>query len=314
VPTSLLVAATLLGAPPDTLPPFGVGVFSTGAYELTPTFAPDGRSAYFTVSTPAYGRLHVIMESRFEGGRWGAPRVAPFSGRWGDADPMFAPDGRTLWFISKRPTGQGADTVARRHFDIWMVERLGDGWGEPRHVPGASGDDAEHYVAPAADGTLYIAAVRPDSRGRGDLYRVPRTGDGWGPPERLGAEVNDADRHDTTPWVSPDQRYLIFSGFGRPDGLGAGDLYLSVRTPDGGWSPARNLGPSVNSPATEYCPIVSPDGRWLYFTSERGFADQPQAAPLTTERWNALLAAPGNGLGDVYRVELEPLLRAHGAR
>src|SRR5215207_4335912 len=141
---------------PGTATLFGEGVFSTGLYELPPTFSPDGRTAFFTVSTPAYGRLHVIMESRREGGRWGEPRIAPFSGQYGDADPMFSPDGRQLFFLSRRPTAPGA--APRNDFDVWVVERAGDGWGEPRHIPEASGPGAEHYVSPASDGTLYISA------------------------------------------------------------------------------------------------------------------------------------------------------------
>jgi Tol biopolymer transport system component len=29
------------------------------------------------------------------------------------------------------------------------------------------------------------------------------------------------------------------------------------------------MGPSINSEATEYCPMLSPDGRYLFFTSTR---------------------------------------------
>jgi Tol biopolymer transport system component len=288
---------------------FGGGVFSTGLYELPPAFTPDGKSAYFTVSTPAYGRLHVIMESHLRGGRWSEPRVAPFSGRFGDADPMLSPDGRRLFFLSRRPAREGG--AAREDFDIFYVERRGSGWGEPVHVAAASGPDAEHYASPAADGTLYIAAVRPDSRGRGDVYRVPFRDGAYGEPERLGPEVNSPDHHDTTPYVAPDQSYLIFSSWGRPDGRGSGgDLYVSFRRPDGGWTPARNLGPLVNSARTEYCPVVSPDGRYLYFTSERGFADRPLARAADAREWMRMLNAPGNGLGDTYRIELSRVLDA----
>jgi Tol biopolymer transport system component len=302
-------AAAPAAAPTTGAELFGVGVFSTGQYELPPTFAPDGRTAYFTVSTPAYGRLHMIVETRLDGGRWSEPRIAPFSGRYGDADPMFSPDGSRLYFISRRPTTPGG--TPRGDFDVWVVERRGDGWGEPRHIPEASSPGAEHYVSAAADGTLYIAAVRPDSRGQGDVYRIPFENGRYGPPENLGPAVNSPDHHDTTPVVAPDQSYLIYSSWGRPGGSGSGgDLYVSFRRPDGTWAPARSLGPLVNSPRTEYCPILSPDGRWLYFASERGFADRPLPSPLATAEWTRLLASPGNGLGDTYRVPLGAVLDA----
>ena len=37
----------------------GEGVFSTSLYELTPTFTPDGQTAYTTISTPNYGDFFV---------------------------------------------------------------------------------------------------------------------------------------------------------------------------------------------------------------------------------------------------------------
>jgi hypothetical protein len=283
---------------------FGRGIFSTGHYELPPTFTRDGTTAYFTMSTPSYGRTHVIMEARLVAGKWTAPRIASFSGRYADADPIFSPDGRRLYFISKRPSEEGA--APRRDFDVWVMDTKDDGsFLTPTHVAAASGPDAEHYVTAAQDGTLYIAAVRPDSRGRGDIYRVPREGNGYGQPENLGPEINSPEHHDTTPWIAPDQSYLIFSSFGRADGNGpGGDLYISFRRADGTWSSARSLGPAVNSASTEYCPVVSPDGRYLYFASERSFADAPSNRRLSTAQWFALLTAPGNGLGDTYRIAL----------
>lgn len=67
--------------------------------------------------------------------------------------------------------------------------------------------------------------------------------------------------------MAPDQSYIIFSSSGRRDGTGpVGDLYIGLRRADWTWEPARNLGPLVNTDRTEFCPVVSPDGRYLYFT------------------------------------------------
>ena len=55
---------------------------------------------------------------------------------------------------------------------------------------------------------------------------------------------------------------------------------------------------------TEFCPVLSPDGRYLYFTSDRSFADKPLEAALSTREWNARLDGPGNGRGDTWRVPM----------
>jgi hypothetical protein len=58
----------------------------------------------------------------------------------------------------------------------------------------------------------------------------------------------------------------------------------------------------VNTDRTELGPVVSPDGRYLYLTSDRRFADEPSEAALSTREWNARPDGPGNGLGDSGRV------------
>ena len=290
---------------------FGSGVFSTGHYELPPTMTADGQTAFFTISTPAYGRFHTIMTTQRMGTGWIAPRIASFSGHYSDADPMISPDGSKLFFLSRRPTA--AREATRRDFDIWYVTRSSTGWTNPTHVAAASGPDEEHYVSPAASGALYIAAIRSDSKGRGDIYRVPFKDGVYGPPENLGPNVNSPDHHDTTPYVAPDESYLIFGSSGRPDGHGsAADLYISFNR-NGAWTPAQNLGALTNTTRTEYCPIVNSDG-YLYFTSDRGFADSWPTGALTTERFNAAISSPGNGLGDTYRIPLKTVLEFAGSR
>ena len=45
---------------------------------------------------------------------------------------------------------------------------------------------------------------------------------------------------------------------------------LSVPVITGALSPeARNMGPQVNSEYSDFAPVVSPDGTYLFFTSDR---------------------------------------------
>ena len=87
----------------------------------------NGTFTYFT-----------ILETYRRAGRWTEPRVAPFSGRWSDADPHIAPDGAWIYWISNRPLPTDSGDVrknGRDDYDIWFAERLASGeWGEPRHL------------------------------------------------------------------------------------------------------------------------------------------------------------------------------------
>ena len=87
-------------------------------------------------------------------------------------------------------------------------------------------------------------------------------------PENLGASIN-TEYDETDALVAPDESFLIFTSVARPDGFGNGDLYISFRTDDGRWLPAMNLGDEINTSSSEFCPVLSPDGKYFFFTSGR---------------------------------------------
>jgi Tol biopolymer transport system component len=283
---------------------FAAGTLSTADMELNEAFTPDGRSIYISKRTPKF-QLWVIMESRLEGDHWTEPQVASFSGQYSDNDPFVSPDGQKLFWSSTRPV----DGKPKRDFDIWYVERAGTAWSSPQHLDApVNGPGGEFYPSVASDGTLYFASNREGGKGGSDIYRSRLIDGRYTTPENLGESINTTVA-EGDPYIAPDQSFLIFVSYNRPGGLGDGDLYISYRTSSGGWTPAVNLGAQVNSRALDFCPIVSPDGRTLYFTSERGFADTTLARPLTTRELNARLHGPGNGLGDLYRVSMSAVRR-----
>ncbi len=66
----------------------------------------------------------------------------------------------------------------------------------------------------------------------------------------------------------------------------------------------------MNTDRTQLCPVVSRDGRYLYFTSDRIFADNTLEAALSTREWNARLDAPGNLFGCTCRVPMSAVFDA----
>lgn len=68
--------------------------------------------------------------------------------------------------------------------------------------------------------------------------------------------------------ISPDGRYLIFTGCEREDGKGSCDLYWSKRIGDK-WSKPKNFGSPVNTRYWESQPAFGSDGKTIYFSSNR---------------------------------------------
>jgi ankyrin repeat protein len=240
---------------------FAPDIVSTHTFQHgTVAFSPDGSEAFWASSLPqaeAGYTVGGIMTSRRVNGRWTLPERAPFSRpRIGDDVPFFHPDGSKLFFISSRDGGRES---------IWWVDRTRGGWSEPRRIEGGPNTKGMHWqFSVAADGSIYFNSADPGGAGRGDLY-VSRFANGrYQDPESVGAPVN-SEIDESAPFIAPDRSYLLFARAGGPGSPGYIDLWVSFANGDGTWSPPRNLGAPISTDAAEICPIVSPDGRYLFF-------------------------------------------------
>jgi ankyrin repeat protein/Tol biopolymer transport system component len=240
---------------------FAPGIVSAaGHFEFGITFSPDGKQVYFTQRRGE--ERNVLMVSRLEKDGWTAPEEAAFAEGHPAGEPHVTPDGRKLYFGSSRP--RPGTEQAPSPGSIWVVERIGDGgWSEARYFgPGM-------YVSVARSGNLYMTDVgRLTGDGPPSAVVQRWTGTQYAAPQRLGGGVNSPAVADHS-FISPDESYILFDST-RPGGQGGeGDLYVCFRRPDGSWSEAMNLGGAVNTPGTTFCPSVSPDGKYIFYTANR---------------------------------------------
>ena len=277
---------------------FAPGILSTGDFESHPAFTPDGKTLYFLRNTPNFN-LWTILVSRFERGKWSTPEVAPFSGQYSDADPFITSDGSRFYFISKRPiTGKSTPDL-----DIWVMEKTAGGWSEPKNMGAPiNSSGSEWYPTVAANGTIYFGSDREGGKGRTDIYRSRLVNGKYVEAENLGDAIN-TQFNEFEPLIAPDERFLIFMASGRPDGHGGFDLYISYNR-NGVWTKPANLGEKINSSGNEYSPTISPDGKYFFWTSTRGFADKPLEKRLNYQELMNRLRSPHNGLGDIYQIDI----------
>ncbi len=78
-----------------------------------------------------------------------------------------------------------------------------------------------------------------------------------------------SEHNEYNPFISADESILLFNSNDRPDSYGSHDIYVSFRKYDGSSTEAKNLGPNVNTTASESKPYISPDGKFLFFSSSR---------------------------------------------
>ena len=212
-----------------------------GKNHHTLSFSADGKELYFSRYPE---RVTLVM--REVDGVWQPPMSTPVAG-W---EAIFTPDGQSLIF------GDG---------DLWIMHRTASGWDHAEKLKGAVNSSSHDYYASVAnDGTLYFSRIM-DERAR--ILRARPSGDGYDSVEELEAVVNGTEAYH--PFVAPDGSYLLFNSRNRPGGYGGADLYVSFRQPGGTFGTPVNLGPEVNSPDADLCPVVSPDGKYLFFTRLR---------------------------------------------
>jgi hypothetical protein len=295
---------------------FAPGIVNTGLYTRDIAISPDGDEIYFSVVV-GQNKLSAVAVARRVGGRWTAPEIVPQLGLAGysSIEPCVSPDGKRLYFSSNRPApGKPEDP---RDFDIWVMVREGDGWGQPANLgEPINSIRGEYFPSVTRDGTLYYTA--PDPAGSGEvIWRARRAPAGVAKPEKLPAEVN-AGKARYNAFVAPDESYLIVPVYGMPDSRGSTDYYVTFRRDDDSWTPPANLGDEVNTrDGNEYSASISPDGKYLFFMSARMPDAGEIPSPLTLAYLHRLHDSTPNGDPAVYWIDarvVTELRPAAGAR
>jgi Tol biopolymer transport system component len=253
--------------PPGKTPElFAEGIVSTSLdLHSCPVFSPDGRLVLWRVmnSGDANGIYFMEMTDTI----WTWPRKAPFietiPGVTNDV-PWFSLDGKTLYFNSDRPAG-----LSERRKRIWVTGRENGVWTTPTVLEKIDPPEITlHWqFSISADGTFYITGMSENGYGSYDIFKAEPDKREY-TIELMDFPINSTDS-DICPFIAPDESYMIFASSNRDDGYGKCDLYITFRESDGSWGTPLNMGPDINSPAQDWCPVVSHDGKYLFFTSFR---------------------------------------------
>ena len=112
---------------------------------------------------------------------------------------------------------------------------------------------------------MYFFSRRPGGYGTSDLYLSEFVEGEYEPPINLGPKLN-TEHHEWDTYTAPDESYMIYCST-KPGGLGEDDLYVTFRESEGAWRDPVHLGNEINTKGSENRPYVSPDGRYLFYTS-----------------------------------------------
>lgn len=294
-----------LPSPGETPEVFAPGIFSRGFHEHGLTISPDGSELFFGTSSRDHGHYTIVYQKAVNG-RWQPPEIASFAGDHGDMVPRFSPDGNALFFSSRR--SRDGRSGAQGNFDIWVVQRTGDSWGEPQNLGGPVNTTNNEFAPTVSSaGNLYFQCWAEDGS-ESDICLSRFVDGAYQPAERLGPEIS-ADGYDGGPFIAPDESYLLFQSL-RPGNLGEApntNIYVSFRAGDGTWGAPVNLGEDVNGTGDPISPMVSPDGRFLFFSTNSPREPVGLSHAFSYDDLLAGFRSHRNGYGTVYWLSADRL-------
>ncbi|MCX8080574.1 MAG: tetratricopeptide repeat protein [Bacteroidia bacterium] len=188
---------------------------------------------------------------------------------WPEYSPVVTADEQMMVFTSRRPntTGGTKDIDGLWNEDIYVSYKNANGeWSTPKSISeniNGIGMEASIFLSP--DGQTLIIYKDPGDGQGGNLYYSQFDGKNWSALKEFGSDVNSK-YWESHACLSPDGNKLYFVS-NRPGGYGGRDIYRVVKLPNGKWSKALNLGPSINSEYDEDAPFLHPDGKTFFFSS-----------------------------------------------
>lgn len=281
---------------PDSVPQlFAPGVINTGMFTRDVAISPDGNEIYFCIAIGNY-TYSTILYMREVNGVWQPPAIVPFSGGPGiiDFEPALSPDGEQLFFLSTRPDGE----EPAGDQDIWVVERDGNGWGEPKNLgEPVNTDGGEFFPSVTKEGTLYFTRNEKGSA-LNQIYRSRWVDGAYQEPELLPSQVNCGTNRFNA-FIDPGEQYIIVPAQGMKDTYDGVDYYIVFRNLEDKWSDPVNMGAAVNNDnARGWSPYVSPDGKAFFFMATRTREIEREEWTYATLRH--LFQSSNNGNADIY--------------
>jgi hypothetical protein len=258
-------AQKYLGQPlPGSVPAvFAPGLISTqGQTEFGSIFSKDG-TEFFYAAEP--GGVAQIRYMKLVNGKWTDAITIMSHSVYSYNDPFLSPDEKRLYFISNMPLSGSGE---KKDYDIWFITREGNGWSAPVNAGNninSSGN--EYYISFTKTGTMYFSSngkATDEKKENYDIYSSKNVKGEFQSPVKLPEAINSS-HYEADVFVDPEETYVIFCA-NKPGGNGRGDLYISYKDGDGSWQPAKNLGKEINAERSEYCPFVTPDGQYFFYT------------------------------------------------
>lgn len=217
-------------------------------------FSPDLQEYYYTISDKKFEKFDVYMIEK-SNRKWSEPKKAFFNSSYSEHGMSFSPDGNTLYFSSTRPTF--IDGISDT-WHIWKSEKINGKWTTPLfiNIPNLKHKLVSHPTC-TNSGALYFHASDLDYSNM-HIYRSRNLNDEFQEAKKISINPETGA---CTPFVSPNEDYLIFASLGKHL-----DLMIAFRDGNKKWLQPKKLNDTINH-FGQGNPYITPDNKFLFYTS-----------------------------------------------
>lgn len=193
--------------------------------------------------------------------------------------PVISADGKTLLFCGRYRN----DSIGGE--DIYISHLTEDGWSpaEPlRELCTTNKNEAP--LALSTDGTKMILFRA------GMLFTSTKSAEGWQEPEQMSDKINISGWQ-ADAMITSDGKALLFAAKkeGEYEIIPSVNIFVSLLDENGEWSEPIDLGPTINTRFTDRSPMLHPDMKTLYFSTNgratRGSLDVYMSTRLRDDSW-----------------------------
>ena len=229
--------------PPGLTPePFALGIVTTKGWEVGARFSRDMDAFYFLRKRHDNEETESVIYQQKDN-RWhetitqGRTRL-----------PFYSPDGEVV------------------HLGKQYKERTKSGWSEVKDLGSPYKQIPIMSLTASNKGTYVFDEATRD--GNGVLRYSSLINGQREAPKPLDKAINTG-KWNAHPYIAPDESYILWDSE-REGGYGDNDLYVSFKSQDGSWGKAINFGDKINTDAQEFGPMITPDGKYLFFSRNMG--------------------------------------------
>lgn len=242
--------------PGNTAQIFAPGIVSNANSHCRLTISPDGKEIFWNVANFTTWESQIYC-TVYSSGKWSDPFVPAFADTGITTNVVFSPEGYKLFFEYRDNTSSS--------WTIKHVEKTASGWSEPK----SDGFLIDPSASFTMTGKVYYSDAMANTPWGNGIYTANYSDTGFSNIQPLPEAINPVNIINYTPYIAPDESYLLFASNRPMTGGNDANMYIYICFNNyGSWSTPQKINDAIKFSGHARLPSISPDGKYLFFCGD----------------------------------------------